>query len=85
LAWGLVNEVVPPDQLLPRALEIATAIAAHDPAMVARYRAMIDDGLNLPLGEALALEAARAQAFNNAIPAADIEALRAGVFESNRG
>lgn len=84
LAWGLVNEIVPPDRLLPRALEIATAIAAQDPAMVARYRAMIDDGMKLPLGEALALEAARAQAFNNAIPAAAIEELRAAVFASNR-
>jgi enoyl-CoA hydratase len=85
LAWGLVNEVVPPDRLLPRALEIATAIAAHDPAMVARYRAMIDEGMSLPFGEALALEAARAQAFNEAIPATAIEEVRAGVFESNRG
>lgn len=84
LAWGLVNELVPPDRLLPRALEIAMAIAAQYPAMVARYRAMIDNGMALPFGEALALEAARAQAFNSAIPAADIEDLRAGLFESNR-
>lgn len=84
LTWGLVNEVTAPDGLLRRALEIATAIAAHDPAMVARYRAMIDDGMALPFGEALALEAARAQAFNEAIPASAIQDIRAGVFESNR-
>lgn len=84
LAWGLVNEVTSPDRLMRRALEIATAIAAQDPEMVARYRAMIHDGMELPLREALALEAGRAQAFNAAIPAAAIEELRAGVFESNR-
>jgi enoyl-CoA hydratase len=84
LAWGLVNEVVAPDRLLTRALEIGQAIAAHDPAMVARYRAAIDDGLALPFGAALALEAARARAFNDSIPAAAIEAVRAGLFESNR-
>jgi enoyl-CoA hydratase len=84
LAWGLVNEVVAPDRLLPRALEISAAIAEHDPEMVARYRAIIDEGAALPFREALALEAARARAFNDAIPATAIEDRRAGVFESNR-
>jgi enoyl-CoA hydratase len=85
LAWGLVNEVVAPDRLVPRAIEIAAAIAAQDPEMVARYRAMIDDGMALPLNEALVLEAQRARAFNDAIPAEAIEGLRAALFESNRG
>lgn len=84
LAWGLVNEVVGPDRLLPRALEIARAIAAHDPDMVARVRAVIDDGMALPFGAALALEAERARAFNDTIPAAAIGARRAELFESNR-
>lgn len=84
LAWGLVSEMVAPEALLPRAREIAAAIAGHDPAMVARYRAMIDDGMVLPLGEALALEQARSRAFNDAIAARSIESLRAAVFESNR-
>lgn len=84
LAWGLVNEVVAPERLVPRALEIAAAIAEQDPEMVARYRAMIDDGMALPLGDALALEAERARAFNDLIPADAIENLRASVFESNR-
>lgn len=85
LAWGLVNEVVAPERLLPRAMEIAAAIAAQDPEMVVRYRAMIDDGMALPLDEALALETQRARAFNDTIPADAIEGLRAALFESNRG
>jgi enoyl-CoA hydratase len=84
LAWGLVNEVVAPDRLVPRAMEMATAIAAQDPQMVARYRTMIDDGMALPLDEAIALEAGRARAFNDTIPAEAIEGLRAALFESNR-
>jgi enoyl-CoA hydratase len=85
LAWGLVNELVAPDRLMARALAIADAVAAHDPAMVARYRAVIDDGLSLPFGEALTMEAARARAFNDTIPATAIAAARTGLFESNRG
>jgi enoyl-CoA hydratase len=84
LAWGLVNEVVAPADLMSRALEIAQAIAAHDPFMVARVRAVIEDGMCLPFDEALALEAERARAFNAFIPAAAIEERRAGVLESNR-
>lgn len=41
-AWGLVNEVVPHDELLPRALELAGAVAESDPAAVAELRAMYE-------------------------------------------
>ncbi|GAA4722233.1 enoyl-CoA hydratase/isomerase family protein [Nocardioides endophyticus] len=36
LAWGVVNEVVPPEQLLPRAMELARMIAAKPP-LARRY------------------------------------------------
>jgi enoyl-CoA hydratase len=39
-AWGLVNEVVAHDDLLPRALRLATTIAESDPDTVAELRAM---------------------------------------------
>ncbi len=39
-AWGLVNEVVAHDGLLPRALELAGAVAESDPVTVAELRAM---------------------------------------------
>ena len=38
--WGLVNEVVPHDQLLPRCFELADAIAESDPAAIAELRDM---------------------------------------------
>lgn len=34
LEWGLVNEVVPPDQVVPRALELAQTIAGNAPLAV---------------------------------------------------
>ena len=39
-AWGLVNEVVPHDELLPRTLELAGAVAESDPAAIGELRAM---------------------------------------------
>lgn len=34
LTWGLANEIVPHDRLLPRAIEVATAVANNDPRAV---------------------------------------------------
>jgi len=61
--WGLVNRTVPPDQLLPTAKRIASAIASNHAEMVLNYKRVINDGLALPLGEARALEKERAWAY----------------------
>ena len=39
-SWGLANEVVPHDQLLPRCFELAGAIAESDPVAIAELRDM---------------------------------------------
>ena len=39
-AWGLVNEVVPHERLLSRALELAGSIAESDPAAISEVRSM---------------------------------------------
>jgi enoyl-CoA hydratase len=41
-AWGLVNEVVPHEQLLPRAFELADAIAEAEPAAIAELLSMYE-------------------------------------------
>jgi len=41
-AWGLVNEVVPHDDLLPRALTLAGAIAESDRATIGALRSMYE-------------------------------------------
>lgn len=56
LRAGLVNEVLPPDRLLPRAIEVAAAIAAHDPELIAIARDVIDRGTHATLAEALTIE-----------------------------
>lgn len=41
--WGLVNEVVPPDRLLPRAEEVAARIAGFDAVAIAEIKAALDE------------------------------------------
>jgi enoyl-CoA hydratase/carnithine racemase len=54
--FGLVNEVVPKDKLLPRAEEIAQKIASFNPVAVRNAKEAIVRGLDLPLSEGLNLE-----------------------------
>jgi enoyl-CoA hydratase/carnithine racemase len=49
---GLVNEVVPPGELLPRALAAADAIAANAPLAVAETRRGMRELLHLSLADA---------------------------------
>jgi len=58
LRVGLANEVLPADQLLSRAIEIAAAIAAHDPGLIRIAKGVLDDGSETTLGEALSIETA---------------------------
>ena len=54
---GLVSEVVPDGEVLPHALEIAARIAVLPPLAVAAIKEAVLVGADLPLDEALRLEA----------------------------
>ncbi|QDC39857.1 enoyl-CoA hydratase-related protein [Sphingobium fuliginis] len=56
LRVGLANELLPAEQLLPRAIEIAGAIAAHDPGLIRMSKSVIDRGTEGTLADALAIE-----------------------------
>jgi enoyl-CoA hydratase len=56
LAMGLVNYVVPRDQLLPKALELAAKIAANGPLAVRKIKEGVMRSSGLPLDQALAIE-----------------------------
>lgn len=57
LRIGLVEEVVPPDQLLTRAEQIAKTIAAQAPLAICKSLEAVHAGYDLPLRQALDLEA----------------------------
>jgi len=57
LAWGLVTEVVEPEQLLVQAKAILDNILKMAPLAISSIMQVIDAGYDLPLEEALHLEA----------------------------
>lgn len=57
LRIGLVDEVLPTAELMPRAEALAREIAANAPLAIAGTLRAVDQGLDLPLEGALALEA----------------------------
>jgi len=56
LAMGVISEMAPAGQALPRALEIAMEIAAMPPLAVAEIKRVVTEGVNAPLDTALLLE-----------------------------
>jgi enoyl-CoA hydratase len=56
LRIGLVEEVVPPDQLMTRVRAIASAIAAKSPVAIRLIKEAIQASLETPLSEGLRLE-----------------------------
>lgn len=82
--WGLVNHVLPADELLPRARAMADAMCACVPEILRQYKAMIDRGYSMPLNEALAWEEEQAIASARRASAELIESRRQGVIERGR-
>ena len=57
-AWGIVNEVFPPEELLPKAQEAAARIASMAALGVAYAKDAIANGLNMPREDGFRYEAA---------------------------
>ncbi len=75
--WGLVNRVLPPDELLQAAIAIADRIASNGPISVRQAKQAIHRGLQMSLADGLAFEI---EAYNRLIPTAD---RREGVLAFN--
>lgn len=83
-AWGLVNRVVPADELLSAAIKLAQDVASADPGMVKAYNGLIDAGYCLPFGEAMALEHRTSSARNAQVEGGEVEERRKAVMERGR-
>jgi enoyl-CoA hydratase len=82
--WGLVNDVVSADELLPTAVALAKEMCACVPDVLRQYKALIDRGYSLPLDEAMRWEEQKAIASARAIAAGDIAGRREGVMAKGR-
>lgn len=56
---GLVNEVVPSDELEHSVSALVVRIARHSPLGITGMKRLVDDGSDRPLPEALALNSQR--------------------------
>jgi len=56
LNMGVISEVAPIGQALPRAIEIAREIAAMPPISILQIKEIVNAGVNAPLDTALMLE-----------------------------
>lgn len=56
LAMGLVNAVYPPEELLPAARKLGERIAKNAPIAVRACKAAMNEGIDLPMDEAVAAE-----------------------------
>jgi enoyl-CoA hydratase len=76
-AWGLVNRVVEPPELLETTLEIARRIAGNGPIAVRQAKQAIHRGMQMSLWDGLAFEI---EAYNRLVPTED---RREGVLAFN--
>jgi len=68
LAWGIVNRLCQPAELLPAALDVAGAIAGNAPLSVRQAKKSIHYGLQMDLAAGLRFEI---EAYNRLVPTAD--------------
>lgn len=83
-AWGLVLEVLPPDQLMPYCLRLGAEIASCDRATLADIRSAIDGGLGGTLAAGLELEGRLSQAATRRMDRAGFAATRAAVMSRGK-
>lgn len=83
-AWGLVNRVVAPHELLPTAQRLAADMATIDPAFSAAYKSLINDGYGMTFAEGMALESERSIQANTKVSASAVETARAAVQARGR-
>lgn len=84
LAWGLVNRVVPPEQLRSEAEAIAREMLGNVPQGVVAYKRLLDDEAACTFEEALRRERAASIAANAQVTREEIEARLARLRRQHR-
>jgi enoyl-CoA hydratase len=83
-AWGLVNRVVPPEELLPTCRALAEDMLSADPNTLRQYKRLIDEGFGMPFAEAMRHERETAIESARAMTSATIAARVGSVQERGR-
>jgi enoyl-CoA hydratase len=83
-AWGLVNRVVPPTELLPACHALARDMRSCVPDVLRAYKRVIDQGFATTFGEGMRLEAEANRAHARTLTPEVLAARRAGVQSRGR-
>ncbi len=83
-AWGLINTIVPQDELIARAFELADDMLSCLPDALVKYKALIDDGYATNFGNSLELETSRTSASNRQVQGASVEERRLAIQARGR-
>lgn len=75
-AWGLVNRVVPPGELLASARKLASDMLSVPERALQAYKRIIDDGFALPFEPAMKLERERSQEWGRGVTPDAVETAR---------
>ena len=78
-AWGLVNRVVPPEELISTCASLAADMASVDPRALYAYKRLIDDGYAMTFADAMAYESKLAVESAGAMAAEVIAARREAI------
>ncbi len=81
--WGLINSVVPKDELVAACEKLAQDMLSVDPEMLPVYKKLIDDGFAQSFDEGLKLETELAKKNAN-VSAEEVEARRKAVQERGK-
>lgn len=82
--WGLVNRVVPPEELLPVCRALAKDMLSCESDVLRKYKKLIDDGYAETFREGLRLEAEQNRAHAKTLTPELLEARRGGVQARGR-
>jgi enoyl-CoA hydratase len=82
--WGLVNRVVPPEELMPAAEALMRDMLELDDTMSRTYKKLINEGFGLPFAAGLALEETTARAEAERSTTGDIADRTAGIIARGR-
>jgi enoyl-CoA hydratase len=82
--WGLVSQVVAPEELLPTAVAIAVDITSCDRRAVTNLKRLYEDGARMAMEDGLRLELTRSAEHMAEVRPEDIAARRAAVQARGR-
>ncbi|QFU75959.1 enoyl-CoA hydratase [Halioglobus maricola] len=85
MEWGLVNKVCPDNELLSQALDTAHQIATCLPEALCEIKAMMNEGWESSLGDALEMEGDRSNRYNDAIDVSAMGERLAALKQRARG